>query len=571
MRVIELLGNSSRRRLALGTLVSVVGLAGCDALKPPEACSVTIAPQNITVGVNSSTPVVGTAFDCDGSTLRNKKVSFSSNNSLIATVTPEGQVIGVAVGQTQISATSNGKSASAQVTVVPEAAATVTISPAPYVLRVNSTKAFTAVAKNSRAEVIQGRTFTWSSSNSSIASVDGNGNVTGHAVGNVTIGAMTDNITGTVNVQVTLPPIGSCSLAPTSRKLTVTAQFQPTLTLRDTTPQQGVLANRQMLWSSDNEVNATVTNSGVITARKAGFATITAAWPENTSIKCEISVEAVDPRIVTATIQQRNQTLRLGIPKQFTVQLLDSVNNVIPPGRPFTFSSPDPSILNVSPGGLVTGIALGTGRVRVEAEGVTDEVSVTVTKIPVAKVTLSPTQPSVIQGNAVTLTATVEDSVGNIVTDRVIEWSSSDPVRATVTPTGPTTATVQTFGNGTVTITATSEGRSGQSQVIIQQVAADSVVVPQTTYTFAQNAVNKSFSYTVRDAAGNQLFGRTVSVVSSDPSVARVQGGASTVNSGTINIDAANPGTATFTLRALNSLNQPEGKTTTVTITITPP
>ena len=133
MRVNELLAISSRRLMALGTLVSVVGLAGCDALKPPEACSVTIAPANITVGVNSSTPVVGTAFDCKGATLRNKKVGFSSDNSLIATVTPEGQVIGVAVGQTQISATSNGKSASAQVTVVPEAAATVTVSPAPYV------------------------------------------------------------------------------------------------------------------------------------------------------------------------------------------------------------------------------------------------------------------------------------------------------------------------------------------------------------------------------------------------------------------------------------------------------
>ena len=156
-------------------------------------------------------------------------------------------------------------------------------------------------------------------------------------------------------------------------------------------------------------------------------------------------------------------------------------------------------------------------------------------------------------------------------TDRVIEWNSNDPLRATVTSTGPTTASVQTFGPGTVTITATSEGRTGQSQVIIQQVPAATVAVPQTSYSFVQNAANKSFSYTVLDAGGSPLFGRTISVTSSDPSVARVAGGASTVSSGTINIDAANPGSATFTLRALNSLNQPEGAPTTVTITITPP
>jgi hypothetical protein len=253
------------------------------------------------------------------------------------------------------------------------------------------------------------------------------------------------------------------------------------------------------------------------------------------------------------------------------VQLLDSVNNVIPPGRPFTFSSPDPSVLNVTSGGIVTGIALGTGRVRVNAEGVTDEVTVTVTKIPVAKVTLSPTQPTVVQGNTVTLTATVEDSVGNVVTDRVIEWSSSDPLRATVTSTGPTTASVQTSGSGTVTITATSEGRSGQSQVVIQPVPAATIAVPQTSYSFAQNAANKSFSYTVLDGNGNPLIGRTVSVTSSDPSVARLLGGGATVSNGTVNIEAGSPGTATFTLRALNSLNQPEGTPTTVTITITPP
>ena len=43
--------------------------------------------------------VVGTAFNCDGNTIRNKRVAFSSSNSAVATVTPEGNVIAVAVGQ----------------------------------------------------------------------------------------------------------------------------------------------------------------------------------------------------------------------------------------------------------------------------------------------------------------------------------------------------------------------------------------------------------------------------------------------------------------------------------------
>lgn len=565
MRVNELLEIHSRRFIAAGTLAAVLGLAGCDAFKPPEACSVTIAPLNVTVSVNGSTPVVGTPFDCKGSTLKNKKVNYSSNNSLVATVTPDGQVIGIAVGQTQISAVADGKSASAQVTVVPEAAATVTVTPNPQVLRVNNMKQFTAVAKNSRGDVITGRTFQWATSNSSIASVDGSGNVTAHSVGFVTISATSDNVNGTASVQVTLVPLGDCDL-PANRKLTVNGQYQPELILKDTAG--NILSNsgRTMAWTSDNEVNATVSQTGVVTARKAGFAKITAAWPENTAIKCDITIEAVDPRIITATIQERTQTLRLGLQKQFTVVLRDSVNQIIPPGRVVTWTSVDPSVVNVTPGGIVTGISLGNGRVAVDAEGVKDTVTVNVTKIPVGKVTVSPSSQAAIQGSSVNLTAVVEDSVGTIVTDRTIEWNSSDPVRATVTPTGATTATVQTFGTGNVTITATSETRSGQSTVVIQPIPVDTIVV-NSTYSAALNGVNKSFAIELRAANGTTLFNRNISVTSSNTDVAI---GSANAQSTVVNVTAFQAGTTTFTIRALNSNNQPEGKVSTVVVTITP-
>lgn len=560
---------SRRFAFAAGSFAAIALIAGCDSFKPPEACSVSIAPQNITVGVNSAVQVVGTAFDCKGASLRNKRIGYSSNNSLVATVTPEGQVIGISVGQVQISATADGHSASAQVTVVPEEAAVVTVTPSPVVLRVNNQRQFTAVAKNSRNEVITGRVFEWSSSNTAIASVDGSGNVTARQPGNVTIVATTDSRSGSASVQVTLVPVGSCELSPALRKVTINGQFQPTLVLRDTA--SNVLSNtgRVMNWSSDNEVNATVSSTGVVTAKKAGLAKIIAAWPENTSISCNMDIEAVEPRIVTATIQQRNQTLRLTAPRQFTVQLLDSVNNVIPPGRIVTWKSVNPDIASVTSSGIVTGISLGAGRIAVDAEGVTDTVSITVTKVPVAKITLSPAQQSVIQGATATITAVVEDSIGNSVTDRVLEWNSSDPVRGAVISTGENSATVQTYGAGNITISASSEGRNGTAQIIIQQVPADSIYVVDSTVTFEEKKAGNSFSYTVHDANGNELLGRTISVSSSHPAIARVTGGASTVTNGIINVDAQTPGTAVFTLRALNSLGQPEGKITRVTITVT--
>src|SRR5690606_37485349 len=159
MRVNEFFVQHPRRAAAAGTLAAILALAGCDALKPPQACSVTIAPLEVTLSVNSTQPVVGTAFDCKGNTLRTKRTSFSSNNTLVANVTPHGIVIVVGVGQTTISATADGKSASAQVTVTPEAAASVSVTPSPYVLRQGQSKKLTAVAKNSLNEIISGRTF----------------------------------------------------------------------------------------------------------------------------------------------------------------------------------------------------------------------------------------------------------------------------------------------------------------------------------------------------------------------------------------------------------------------------
>jgi uncharacterized protein YjdB len=168
----------------------------------------------------------------------------------------------------------------------------------------------------------------------------------------------------------------------------------------------------------------------------------------------------------------------------------------------------------------------------------------------------------VTQGETRQLTAIVTDSLGNAVTDRSIEWTSSDPSRATVNSTG----LVSTLAAGSVQITAASENRSGTANVTIQQVPVDSIVTSN-TYIAIINDVNKSFAITLRDVNGNQIFNRSVSVQSSDPSVAT---GSANSQATIVTLSASKQGTATFTLRALNSNNQPEGKASTVVVTINP-
>jgi len=561
MRVSAPIANIRATLRATTTTLALLGLAGCLDLKTTaDACSISVAPATLTLPVNGASSIVGTAFDCSGNSIRNKKISYSSSNTAVATVTTEGNVIAVSVGGASISAVANGKSASVQVTVTPEAAANVTITPSTLTLRRTNTRQLTATARNSQNIVITGRTFRWGSSNSSIVSVDQNGMLTALTPGTVVINAEADQTSGNATVTVTEIPIGSCSLAPANSRLTVSQNVQPAITLRDTANNVISSLGRSIAWTSDNEIAATVTGSGLVTARKAGTARITASPVENTQASCSATVEVVDARIVSAVISPKPTTLRLGVARQFGVTLTDSAGGAIPSGRTITWRSVTPATATVSANGLVTGLALGAARIAVNVEGAVDTVSFTISKIPVSTVRLSPLSSSIVQGGTVQLNATIEDSTGTTVTDRVVEWTSSDPTRASVSQSG----LVTTNAPGTVTITAISETRSGTAQVTVQPIPVDTIAASD--YSVALNATSKTFSIQLRDANGNQLFSRTVAITSSQPDVAT---GTANSNATQVTVSASKVGSTILTLRALNSNGQPEGKTTNVTVTIT--
>jgi uncharacterized protein YjdB len=551
------------RRLGAAALVATLGsTAACLDLRPPSACTISVAPATLTLPVNGTATIVGTAFNCDGNTIRNKRVAYSSSSSAVATVTPEGNVIAIAVGTATVSATADGKSASVQVTVTPERAATVAVTPATVTLRRTNTRQLTAVARNAQNQVIDGRTFRWNSSNTAIVAVDQTGRVTAVAAGTATISAETDQTVGLAQMVVTEVPIGACTLAPTSFRVTTGQSVQPQLTLRDTASNVIPTLGRSIAWTSGNENVATVTQTGFATTRRAGTATITAASAEYPNITCSATVEAVDPRIAQVIISPRVGALRLGAPRGFGVLLLDSANVQIPSGRIVTWTTSTPTIAQVSQAGLVTGLSLGTARIIATAEGVADTVTLQVTRIPVDRVTITPLQASVFEGQTVQFRATVTDSAGTDVTDRTIEWLSSDPTRATVSSGG----LVTTISAGAVNIVATAENRAGQASLVIQQTPVDTISAPA-TFSLVRGA-QLPFAIELRDAQGNILRNRTVELRSDNPSIANVP---STTTTSQVLVAGVQVGSATITLQALNGNGQAQGKATRVNITVTQP
>ncbi len=571
MRVTALFMAFYRPSVAVSTLIVAIGLlASCSAFKKvPDACTVTIAPRDLTIPVNASSTVVGTAFDCSNNSIAKKTVTFSSSNSAIASVTQLGVIIGISVGKATVSASADGKTGDATVTVTPEHVASISTTPASVTLRRNGTQQFTAVAKNTQGIAISGITFSWASSNSSLASVDNNGFVRALAPGTVTIAATADGQSGTALVTITEVPIVSCSLFPLTQSIIVGQSVTITPTAKDSAGNVLSLTGRPLSWTSDNTLIANVNQQGVVTGVAKGSAKITASNPENTAVNCNMTETVDNPRIRTVQIQPSSGlTLRLNVPRQFTVTLLDSNNVALPPaGRIISWRAATPTVATVGATGIVTGIGVSDfGKVAVDVEGAVDTVTFKVTKIPVSIVQVIPNSFSVIQGNTKQFSTTVTDTAGTIVTDRDITWSVNDPTRATISATG----LVSTLASGNVTVTATTPGGTGQliignASLTITPVPVDTIAVVSTTVTVVKGTFTQ-FTITLRDAAGNELRNRNVQVTSDHPEIATgfYQNGATTVS-----VNGVAVGSATLTLQTVNANSQNEGKATKITVTVT--
>jgi uncharacterized protein YjdB len=112
-------------------------------------------------------------------------------------------------------------------------------------------------------------------------------------------------------------------------------------------------------------------------------------------------------------------------------------------------------------------MAPGTATITATAGGKSGTATVTVALAPVATVTITPSQLNLRDRNnqrTGSLTATLRDANGNTLTGRAVMWTSSNTNVATVSSTGVVTAR----DRGNVTITATSEGKSGTATVVVQ-------------------------------------------------------------------------------------------------------
>ena len=180
---------------------------------PPMAASVSITPPTASIEEGDSQQFIAIATTEDGMLIPNAPISWESSDESVATISSTGLSTGVAAGEVTITATTDGISGMAMLTVTepPPVLARIDVSPSMVSIEEGGTLQFTAIALTSDNQEIPGVNFAWSSSNTNVATVDASGLATSVNAGTAMIRAVAEGISGTGSLTVTAPPLPSRS------------------------------------------------------------------------------------------------------------------------------------------------------------------------------------------------------------------------------------------------------------------------------------------------------------------------------------------------------------------------
>jgi uncharacterized protein YjdB len=447
-----------------------------------------------------------------------------------------------APGGAIVVATSEGKSAPTSITVSPVPVAAVLVSPSSQFLTPGQTALLQVDVVDSTGQPLPGRTVLWSTSDPSVATVTSTGQVTGIATGGAFILAMSEGKRDSADVTVGPPPVNAVVVSPAQAAVVMGRTLQLTTTVLDAQGQP--LSGRLLTYSSGNPAVATVSPTGLVTGVAVGSTQIVVS---SQGIADTATVSVVPVPVTTVTITPSAPVLTVGQTIGLTATATSSDGSALL-GRPVTWSSGTPAIATVSASGVVTGVSPGSAVVFAAIDGVVASVSVSVASLPVASVLIVPSGGTVQVGDTLFLTATPLDANGAALTGRVTSWSSDNPTVATVGSAGQVAAVAQ----GTASITATIEGKTGTVAVTVTATTFTITVTPPTLS--LRILESGQLTAVVRTQSGKVQPNAPVTWSSSNPFVATV-GATGTVL-------ALMPGTTVITATS-------KGASATATVTVT--
>ena len=364
------------------------------------------------------------------------KVTFRSENPDIVTIDEEGNVTGVKAGTAVIVAAADQKEARAEVNVVD----TTELKLEGTSVWVGETAKLTSTVTPETAKV------TFKSENPEVATVDGEGNVTGVKAGTAIIVATSGS--KKVTAEVTVEETTDLKLGGARIYVGETTKVVATVTP----------AHAKVIFESRNPDIATVDAEGNVTAVKVGTAVIVAtsgkkeATAEVTVVERYVPVEW--PVIDDTEIKLEGAGVWVGETANVKVTVTPSTTKV-------TFRSENPDIATIDAEGNVTGVKAGTAVIVATSGSKTATATVTVYDTEGLKIELE--KASVRVGETIKVLTVVTPETAKVT------YKSQNPEIASVDAEGNVTG----FGEGAAVIEATSGSKTATANVTVVNKEAE--------------------------------------------------------------------------------------------------
>ncbi len=288
----------------------------------------------------------------------NKNLTFRSSDTSIFTVDEKGVITGVKVGQAILTCVAEDLGESGVISCIVHVTASVVtatdfvITPAEGTVYVGGTL---QLEKTFTPQDATNQFVTWSSSDTSLATVNNAGVVTGVAEGKVTVSAVytdtVDNIpwirTSTINVETAPVHATDFDVNPNSQNIIVGEKFQlePVFVPANTT-------DKTVEYQSLDEGVVTVDEKGVVTGVGAGDAVIQCQSVDGGFIAtCTVHVD----NAIKFSLNPATREIALG--KSFSIKKVTDPANA---NKTAKWTSSNSSIASVSSSGKVTGKRLGS-------------------------------------------------------------------------------------------------------------------------------------------------------------------------------------------------------------------
>ena len=506
------------------------GASSSITLKVEEmAAGVTLEPNSLNLKENETAQLSASVQP----TTASQSIRYSSNNDAVATVSNTGLVTAVKEGTAIITAAANdgsGKYATCTVKVgstpVEVPVTGITVNPSELLLEEKEAKELKATVEPANAT---NKGVIFSSSNTNVAVVSNDGLVTavnnGTAIITVT-SKENSSIIAKCSVKVGKPVmVTDVTVQPAELKLKTDGTYQLSVSVLPSNADE-----RGVAFESSNTAVATVSASGLVTAKGPGTATITVTAKDGSGKKATCTVTVTQP-VKGVTVSPASVVIQKGNVQKLTASVVPANAT----NQELVYKSSNETVAIVSKDGIITGLNEGWATITVcakENQAIYGTCTVKVgLPVYVTKITLDTTNVTMWAGATRQLGVSIEPANADI---KTVTYGSSNPDVATVSNTGLITAKKK--GTTTITVTAADgSGKSASCAVIVKQPVTGIQITPN-GYTLVKGDV-KQLSAVVSPADADNTG---VIWASSNPNIAAVSadGRVTAVNGGSCVITA---------------------------------